>query len=124
MRGKFSVILIYRQMSPESPIFIEIKTFSMAFYFMAGISIRDREEYQRYLDGTDKVFAQYDGEYLAVDEHPEVLEGQWDSERAVLIRFETKEDFEAWYRSDAYQEILKHRLKAAECNSILIRGKD
>ncbi len=70
----------------------------------------------RYLAGTR-------GTYLAVDDHPVVLEGKWESERAVLIRFETKEDFEQWYQSEEYQLILKHRLKAAECNTILFEGK-
>ena len=43
--------------------------------------------------------------------------------RAVLIRFDSKDDFETWYQSDEYQGILKHRLSAAECDTILIRGK-
>jgi uncharacterized protein (DUF1330 family) len=49
----------------------------MSYYFLAGITIRDPEEYQRYLD-----------------------------------------------RADDYQAILKHRLDASECNTILIKGND
>lgn len=96
----------------------------MSFYFMAGISIHDEGEYSKYLEGADEVFSHFGGTYLAVDDHPEVLEGKWESDRAVLIRFETKEDFEAWYQSEDYQKILKHRLSAAECNTILFEGKD
>ena len=96
----------------------------MSFYFMAGISIKDGDEYKRYLEQVDGVFERYRGRYLAVDDHPEVLEGKWESERAVLISFETREDFDAWYRSKEYQEILKYRLRAAECNTILFEGKD
>ena len=96
----------------------------MSFYFMAGISIKNEDEYKRYLERVDEVFERYRGRYLAVDDHPEVLEGKWESERAVLIRFESKEDFEAWYHSDEYQEILKYRLGASECNTILFEGKD
>lgn len=95
----------------------------MSYYFLASISIRDEEEYQHYLDKADEVFSRYNGEYLAIDEHPVVLEGEWESERAVLIRFATKADFEAWYRSGDYQAILKHRLSASECNTLLIKGK-
>ena len=96
----------------------------MSFYFMAGISIKDGDEYKHYLEQVDGVFERYRGRYLAVDDHPEVLEGKWESERAVLISFETREDFDAWYRSKEYQEILKYRLRAAECNTILFEGKD
>lgn len=95
----------------------------MSVYFMASISILDKYQYNKYLEQVDEVFGRYRGTYLAVDDHPVVLEGKWESERAVLIRFETKEDFEQWYQSEEYQLILKHRLKAAECNTILFEGK-
>ena len=79
----------------------------MSVYFMANIRIHDPQEYQKYLDRAGEVFANYKGEYLAVDNKPGVLEGKWDYGRAVLIRFDTQEDFEAWYQSEAYQEILR-----------------
>ena len=89
---------------------------------MANIRISDHREYQKYLDGAGEVFAKYNGEYLAVDERPELMEGSWDYTKAVLIRFDTPEDFHAWYDSEEYGRILKHRLKAALSNSILIHG--
>jgi len=95
----------------------------MNYYFMANIRIRDKQEYQKYLDPSGEIFAKYKGTYLAVDNDPEVLEGDWDYSRAVLIRFPSKEDFEAWYKSKEYQEILKYRLSASECDTILIQGK-
>ena len=96
----------------------------MSYYFMASIRIRDAEEYQKYLDRADEIFARYRGTYLAVDDSPVILEGEWDAERAVLIRFDSKEEFEQWYNSEAYQEILKYRLTASRSNTILIKGKD
>lgn len=96
----------------------------MSFYFMANITINDENEYKKYVEGVNEVFAKFRGTYLAVDDHPQLLEGRWESERAVLIRFETREDFEAWYESEDYQGILKHRLRAAVCNTILFEGKD
>ena len=91
---------------------------------MAGISIRDAGEYQKYIDRAGEVFARYGGTYLAVDDSPMLLEGEWESERAVLIRFDSKKEFEQWYHSEAYQQILKHRLKASRSNTILIKGID
>jgi uncharacterized protein (DUF1330 family) len=96
----------------------------MSYYFMASITIRDPAEYQKYLDRADHIFARYRGTYLAVDDNSLVLEGAWDSERAVLIRFGSREDFEDWYHSEDYQEILKHRLTASRNNTILIKGKE
>jgi len=40
-----------------------------------------------------------------------------------MISFAKQEDFDAWHRSDKYQEILQYRLSASECDTILIQGK-
>jgi uncharacterized protein (DUF1330 family) len=95
----------------------------MSVYFVANIRINDRNEYQNYLDRADLVFAKYKGTYLAVDKQPMVLEGEWNYDRAVLIRFDNKVDFDLWYASAEYQEILQHRLSAAKCDAILMEGK-
>ena len=94
----------------------------MSVYFMANIRIKDDQDYQRYLDQSEEIFARYKGSYLAVDNEPEVLEGDWNYSRAIIIRFDNKKDFDAWYRSEEYQEILKYRLFASECDAILIQG--
>ena len=94
----------------------------MSVYFMVKIRIHDSKEYQLYLDRAGDIFSNYKGTYLAVDSAPEVLEGDCEHGRAVLIHFENREDFDAWYGSDEYQEILQFRLSAAECNAILIQG--
>jgi uncharacterized protein (DUF1330 family) len=95
----------------------------MSYYFLASIRIRDEREYQKYLDRAGEVFARYGGTYLAVDNEAEVLEGEWKYNRSVLIRFDSREDFRAWYDSGDYQDILKYRLGAADCDTILVKGK-
>jgi uncharacterized protein (DUF1330 family) len=94
----------------------------MSYYFVANIRIQDEEEYEKYLEKAMEVFRKYKGSYLAVDDNPLPVEGNWDYTRVVLIRFDSKADFDAWYQSDEYQEILKYRLSAAECDSILMKG--
>lgn len=91
-------------------------------YFLAHIRIHDTEEYQQYLDETDGVFARFNGTYLAVDQNPDVMEGCWEGGRMVLIQFPSEADLRRWYDSPEYQGILKHRLKAADCDSLLIHG--
>lgn len=94
----------------------------MIHYFMAQIRINDLKEYQKYLGRVDEIFKRYEGEYLAVDETPILLEGTWNYSRSVLIKFNSKEDFEKWYFSNDYKEILKYRLSSADCDSILVKG--
>lgn len=94
----------------------------MAHYFSAQIRIHNPEEYDRYLENFDDIFSRHKGTILAVDESPTVLEGEWKYTKSVLIRFKTREDFEDWYFSRDYQAIVKYRLNAAICDTILIEG--
>jgi len=92
-------------------------------YFVAQIKIHDHRTYQKYIDRAGDIFSKYNGEYLVVDDHPEIIEGKWNYDRTVIIRFNTKEDFKSWYHSKDYQEIVKDRLSSSICDTILLKGK-
>lgn len=94
----------------------------MSCYFVAQIRINDMEEYQKYLDGTDEVFSKYKGKYLAVDGTPEVLEGTWSYGRIVIIEFPDEAELKRWYESPEYRAIARHRLKAAKCDTLVVKG--
>ena len=94
----------------------------MSYYFIANIRIHDLEAYQLYINKVEVVFSKYNGEYLAVDNAPKRLEGEWNYTRTVIVKFESKTNFETWYNSTDYQRILKHRLKAADCDTILVKS--
>lgn len=94
----------------------------MIHYFVAQIRIHNHNEYEKYLEKFDGIFSRYKGEYLAIDESPALLEGDWNYTKSVLIKFNSKQDFEDWYYSDDYQKILKHRLNASKCDTILLEG--
>ena len=92
-------------------------------YFIANISIHDQAEYDKYLYSVDEVFAKFNGKYLAIDEHPTVLEGAWNYTKVVLIEFPSEKELRNWYESEEYQKILKYRLSGALCDSLLVKGR-
>lgn len=94
----------------------------MTHYFVAQIRINDPVEYEKYLEKFDEIFSRYHGEYLAIDESPVVLEGNWNYTKSVLVKFKNKPDFDDWYFCDDYQRILKHRLNSSKCDTILVKG--
>ena len=96
----------------------------MKHYFVAQIRVNDPGEYEKYHENFDDIFSRFKGEYLAIDESPALLEGKWDYTKSVLIEFKSKKDFEDWYYSEDYQKILKHRLNASKCDTILVEGVD
>ncbi len=53
------------------------------------------------------------GKILAFDEQSEVVEGEPPGTRTVLIEFESRDAFRAWYDSAAYQEVIGMRHEAA-----------
>ncbi|MGB8490379.1 MAG: DUF1330 domain-containing protein [Bacteroidales bacterium] len=96
----------------------------MAYYFAAQIKVNDPAGYDKYLDHFDEIFSKYKGEYIAIDESPVILEGTWDYTKSVIIKFNSKKEFEDWYYSDEYQTILKYRLNSAKCDTILLEGME
>jgi uncharacterized protein (DUF1330 family) len=49
---------------------------------------------------------------IAIDMESEVVEGDQSDHRTVIIEFESREAFRAWYDSPAYQEVLPLRLQS------------
>jgi uncharacterized protein (DUF1330 family) len=59
---------------------------------------------------------------LSVDPTPEVLEGAWHGSQTVVMEFESVDAAREWYHSDAYQEAIKLREAAADCNGVIVSG--
>ena len=94
----------------------------MSVYMMAQIVIDDRETYAKYEAGFAEAFAGHQGKMLAVDEHPRTLEGTWPYTRTVLIEWPDEASAMAWYESDEYQAIIKHRHAASVANLVMVKG--
>jgi len=92
------------------------------YYFIAQIKINNHSEYQKYINEAGDIFKKFKGKYIVANDQPETLEGEWKYTREIVIEFKNKEDFDDWYYSEDYQRILKYRLGAAKCDSILVKG--
>ena len=94
----------------------------MTVYAIAQLKFTDRAAYDRYQARFLDVFARYSGTLLAADESPQVVEGQSDREKVVLMSFPDEASFRAWASSSEYQEISKDRRAGAESLVMLIQG--
>jgi len=94
----------------------------MNAYFIAQLKIHDKNTYQKYCEALTPVFDKFNGRYLSIDDAPELLEGEWDYSRLVLIEFPDKESLKRWYYSPEYQEVLKLRLASADADVIVCGG--
>ena len=94
----------------------------MTAYVIAQMTVHDRERYQRYVAGFLPTLAPYGGRLLAVDEAPEVLEGDWGHRKIVLIAFPDTERAKAWADGPEYQAIIGDRRAASEAVGLLVQG--
>ena len=94
----------------------------MAAYIVARVKVNDPEAYNKYRQGTPAAVAAYDGKFIVRGGRNELLEGEDDKDRVVVIEFPSYEKAQAWYNSPEYQEILPIRLANAESHVLLVEG--
>ena len=94
----------------------------MTVYAIAQLKFTDRAAYDRYQARFMEVFRRHPGTLLAADERPEVIEGEWDREKVVLMSFPNEAAFRGWAQSPEYQDISKDRLAGADTLVLLVEG--
>lgn len=94
----------------------------MSAYVIVDIDVKDPEGYARYRDLAPASIAQYGGKYLARGGKTEVLEGNWQPRRLVILEFESVERAKAWLHSPEYADARKLRHQYANSNMVVIEG--
>jgi uncharacterized protein (DUF1330 family) len=94
----------------------------MTVYVLAQLRFTDRSAYDRYQARFMEVFRRFDGRLLAADEHPQVLEGDWQRDKVVLMAFPDAEAARAFAESPEYQAISVDRKAGADTLSLLVHG--
>jgi uncharacterized protein (DUF1330 family) len=94
----------------------------MTVYVVAQLSFTDRSAYQRYQARFMDVFRKFEGKLLAADEHPLLLDGQWDRNKLVLLSFPDEPAARRFIEDPEYQEISRDRRAGADTVSLLVRG--
>lgn len=94
----------------------------MAAYVIAHLDVTDPEGFQAYRAAVSPLVERFGGRYLVRGGDIEVLEGDWNVPRLVVIAFDSAAQAKAFYHSDAYQEILPLRTKASRGTLVVAEG--
>ncbi len=95
----------------------------MAAYVIADIKVSDPEKYKGYQALTPGAIAAAGGEFLVRGGKLEVLEGNPEPGRVVVLRFETMEAARAFYESTGYVAARAARAGATErFNMFIVEG--
>jgi len=96
----------------------------MTVYHIGQITIKNREEYDKYANAFQGVFEKFDGEILSVVWDPKVVAGEWNGDRSVVLEFPTKAAWKKWITSPEYETIAVHRIAGAHVDAVLVESLD
>ena len=94
----------------------------MTVYAIAQLKFTDRNAYNRYQAAFMEVFQRYSGTLLAADEAPQVVEGQWQRDKVVVMSFPDETSFREWAESPDYQQISEDRRAGADTVVLLVQA--
>ena len=94
----------------------------MAAYVIADIEITDPAGYEEYRRRVSATVVQYGGRYVARGGTVEVLEGDWQPHRLVVLEFPTVAQARRWYQSPEYREPRAIRQRCSRGHAILVEG--
>ncbi len=95
----------------------------MAAYVITDIKVSDVEKYKGYQALTPAAIAAAGGEFLVRGGRTEVLEGDFEPGRVVVLRFDTMEAARAFYHSAGYVAARAARAGATErFNLFIVEG--
>lgn len=94
----------------------------MSAYVVVQVNIKDPEGFARYRDMVPATLEPFGGRFLARGGAIEVLEGDWQPPRFVILEFESVDQAKRWWDSDEYREARDLRQATADTKMIVVEG--
>lgn len=94
----------------------------MAAYLIADVHVTDPATYEGYRQAVPATIAAYGGRYLARGGRTEVLEGDWEPHRVVILEFPSLARLHEWYGSPDYAPLLALRQASTASTIVITEG--
>ena len=94
----------------------------MPAYIIVEIEILDPVGYEDYKKLAAASVEKYGGKYIVRGGETQVLEGNWQPKRIVVLEFESAQRAKEWLNCEEYREPRKTRHRTARTNMILVEG--
>jgi len=92
----------------------------MTAYVVVDIEVTDPLGYEEYKRLAPAAVELYGGKYLARGGNCEILEGDWQPKRLVILEFESVERAKAWLNSEEYRPARDLRQRYARSNMVVV----
>jgi uncharacterized protein (DUF1330 family) len=94
----------------------------MSAYVIVEIEVQDSVGYEEYKKLAGATVDSHGGKYIVRGGKTEVLEGDWQPKRIVVLEFETMDRAKEWLNCEEYREPRKMRHRTSKTNMILVEG--
>jgi uncharacterized protein (DUF1330 family) len=94
----------------------------MSAYVIVEIDIVDPAGYEEYKKLAGATVEKYGGKYIVRGGKTEVLEGDWQPKRIIVLQFDSMQRAKDWLHGEEYREPRKMRHRTARTNMILVEG--
>ena len=86
----------------------------MAAYLVGHITVRDPDLWQVYTTGVQKSLIPFEANLVFRGQRAAVLAGEHSYDQCAVIEFSDQGSLQEWFNSDAYQDLIPTRNKAAD----------
>jgi uncharacterized protein (DUF1330 family) len=94
----------------------------MPAYVVVNVEVHDKTRYEEYKALAPASIAAHGGRYLARGGPAEVLEGEYQPRRFVILEFPTAERARTWWACEEYARAKALRQASATTDMILVEG--
>ena len=91
-------------------------------YIIFNVSITDPVQYEQYKKLSTLAMQAHGAEICVRGGKIEVLEGDWQPERMVVLKFPSVEQAKTFYDSPEYRRAREARTQAADMRAVLVEG--
>ncbi len=94
----------------------------MSAYIVVQVNVEDTVKYEEYKKHVPATIEAYGGRFLVRGGETEVLEGDWNPGRFVILEFDSVQRAKEWWSSDEYRGPKELRQQASKANLIVAAG--
>ena len=94
----------------------------MSAYVIVDVEITEPVGYERYKAMAFDTVRLYGGRYVARGGRTEILEGDWNPRRVVILEFDSIDRARQWLESPEYRDARRLRHQTARTNMIVVEG--
>ncbi len=86
----------------------------MSAYVLVQVTIHDQDQYEEYKKLTPDTIEEHGGRFIVRGGETEIMEGEKNFERFVLLEFDSMDQARTWYNSTEYQNAKVIRQAASD----------